>query len=184
METVTKRRLLLLLLTATLCARGHLEAAAPPTEYEVKAAFLYNFAKYVQWPSSARSDTNGPFVIGVLGKDPFGPILDRAMNGQSVQGRVIVVRRFVRIEEIECDLLFVSSSENRNLQKIFDALHRRAVLTVGDSHQFAELGGMFNLTTEENRIHFDMNPEAIQRAGLKAGSQLFRFARIVRHSSR
>jgi len=184
METVTRRLLLLLLAAACLCAPGRLDAAMPPSEYEVKAAFLYNFAKYVQWPPSARSDSNGPFVIGVLGKDPFGPILDRAMNGQSVQGRAIVVRRFVRIEEIECDLLFVSSSEHQNLQKIFDALHRRAVLTVGDSHQFAELGGMFNLTTEESRIHFEMNPEAIQRAGLKAGSQLFRFARIVRESRR
>jgi len=184
MKTGTKRCLLFLLVAASLCARSSLDAAPPPTEYEVKAAFIYNFAKYVQWPPPPHSDSNAPFVIGLLGKDPFGAILDEAMNGQSVQGRLIVVRRFARIEEIDCDILFVCPSERRNLPKIFGALRRRPVLTIGDMDQFAELGGMINLTTEEKRIRFDMNPEAMHRAGLKAGSQLFRFARIVSESAR
>ena len=184
MRTVTRRRLLLPLLAAGLWAAGRLEAAPPPTEYEVKAAFIYNFAKYVQWPPSPRSDSNVPFVIGVFGRDPFGGTLDAAMNGQSVQGRLIVIRRFVRIEEIDCDLLFVGASEQRNLRKIFEALRGKPVLTVGDTNQFAELGGMISLTTDENRIRFEMNPKAIDRAGLKAGSQLFRFARIAKESSR
>ena len=172
---------LLLLIAASLCC---LDAAPPPTEYEVKAAFIYNFAKYVQWPPPPHSDSNAPFVIGVLGKDPFGKVLDEAMKGQTVQGRLIIVRRFVRTDEIDCDILFVCSSERQSLQKILEALRRRPVLTIGEMDQFAELGGMINLTREQNRVHFDMNPQAIRRAGLKAGSQLFRLARIVNEASR
>lgn len=171
-----RRRLLALIISGSLCAPARL-AAATPTEYEVKAAFLYNFAKYVQWPPPSRST----FVIAVLGKDPFGSVLDEAMNGQSVQRRSIVIRRLARIEDVTgCDILFISSSERRNVQTVFTALHRLPVLTVADMDQFAEGGGMINLTTEGKHVRFEMNPDAIRRAGLKAGSQLYRLARIVK----
>lgn len=178
MGPAIRRRWLALIISASLCAPSPLAAAAP-AEYEVKAAFLYNFAKYVQWPPSGRQT----FVIGVLGKDPFGPLLDEAMNGQIVQRRPIGVRRFARIEDVSgTDILFVSSSERHNLSSIFAALHRAPVLTIADMDRFAELGGMINLTTEENHVRFEMNPDAIRRAGLKAGSQLYRLARIVRET--
>lgn len=178
MARATKRRLLAIVISVSLCAPVRL-AAATPTEYEVKAAFLYNFAKYVQWPPSPRQ----MFVIGVLGKDPFGPVLDEVMSGQSVQRRAIAVRRFERIEDVSgSDILFVSSSERRNLRAILAAMQRAPVLTVADMDQFAELGGMINLTTEENHVRFEMNPDAFRRAGLKAGSQLYRLARIVKES--
>jgi hypothetical protein len=175
MAPPTRRRLLALVIAACLCAPAL--AAATPTEYEVKAAFLYNFAKYVQWPAPQRST----LVIGVLGKDPFGPLLDEVMEGQSVQRRSVVIRRFARIEDVSgADILFVCSSERGNLPAIFAALQRRPVLTVADMDQFPELGGMINLTTEEKHVRFEMNPDAIRRAGLKAGSQLYRLARIVK----
>lgn len=178
MARATKRRLLALIISGSLCGQARL-AAATPTEYEVKAAFLYNFAKYVQWPPSPRPT----LVIGVLGKDPFGPHLDEVMNGQSVQGKTIVIRRFARIEDVSgSDILFVCASERRNLKAVFTALQRLPVLTVADMDQFAELGGMINLTNEENHVRFEMNPDAIQGAGLKAGSQLYRLARIVKEN--
>ncbi len=175
MALATGRTLLLLLIATGL-------SAATPTEYEVKAAFIYNFTKYVQWPPPG-SNADEPFVIGVLGKDPFGLALDEVMGGQSVQRRVIVVRRFSRIEDAaKSHVLFVCASERPHLRRIFEALRNAPVLTVGDMGRFAELGGMINLTTEENRVRFEMNPNAIQRAGLKAGSPLFRLGRIVKES--
>ncbi len=155
----------------------------PPTEYEMKAVFIYNFAKYIQWPGLATPETEKPFVVGLIGKDPFGPVLDDVMRGQRVQNRAVVVRRFATVHEVvNCDILFVGSSEQANLQRIFEALRRAPVLTVGDMDHFAERGGMINLTTEENRIRFEINMEAIGRSGLKAGSQLLRLARLVTES--
>src|SRR5713226_5324723 len=149
-----------------------------PTEYEVKAAFIYNFARYIQWPKE--SPTNTPFVIGVIGKDPFGVALDDAILGQKIQGRPVVIKRFTNIDNVaNCDILFVCASESGRLQQIFGALHQAPVLTIGDVDQFAERGGMINLTTEDKRIRFEMNVQAIGRSGLKAGSQLLRLARIV-----
>jgi hypothetical protein len=154
-----------------------------PSEYQVKAAFIYKFASYVQWPAIRGADSARPFVIGIIGKDPFGQSFDELVRGQSVQRRSVVVKRLQGVEDaVTCDILFISASEKANLRRIFAALHDAPVLTVGDMDQFAELGGMINLTTEENRIRFDINVKAIDRAGLKAASQLLRLARIVEES--
>jgi hypothetical protein len=150
------------------------------SEYQVKAAFLYKFATYVRWPARSGPDADAPFVIGVIGKDPFGRELDAVMNGQSVRGRAVVVKRLAKPEEaLRCDVLFICSSERGALRKILGALNGAPVLTVGDMDRFAELGGMINLTTENNRIRFDINKRAIDRAGLKVASQLLSLARIV-----
>jgi hypothetical protein len=151
------------------------------SEYQVKAAFIYKFATYIRWPGAAGADTSTPFVIGVLGKDPFGPSLDAVVLGRNVQGKGIVIRRLARLEEaIHCDVLFVSASERERLTQIFGFLRESPVLTVGDMDRFAELGGMINLvTTEDNQIRFDINKKAIDRARLHAPSQLLRLARIV-----
>jgi hypothetical protein len=171
------------MLVAGLCAAQERGAAAAP-EYEIKAVFIYKFATYIRWPVTTGADAARPFVIGVIGKDPFGPALDAVMSGQSVQGKAIVVRRLAGLEEaLRCDVLFVSSSERERLPQIFAALRGAPVLTVGDMDQFAELGGMINLiTAEDNRIRFDINKGAIDRARLKAPSQLLRLARIIKSS--
>jgi len=149
-----------------------------PAEYEVKAAFLYNFAKFIAWPG--RAGANRPFVVGLIGTDPFGTVLDDAMRGQSVQSRTVVIRRFSRIEDIgNCDILFVASSERAVLPRILAVLSRAPVLTVGDMDRFAERGGMINLTMDKNRVRFDINVAAMTRAGLRPGSQLLRLARLV-----
>ena len=156
---------------------AHTTNAAAPAEYEVKAAFLYNFAKYITWPSS--SDRK-PLVIGLIGKDPFGRALDDAMRGQKAQDRPLIVRRFKNVEDItNCDLLFISSSEKGHLPRILAILGKSPVVTVADMDQFAENGGMINLRLQQDRVNFDVNVDAFSRAGLKAGSQLLRLARVV-----
>jgi hypothetical protein len=151
------------------------------SEYRVKAAFLYKFATYVRWPSRTGVETTAPFVIGVIGKDPFGPDLDAVMKGQNIRGRAIVVKRLAQPEEAaRCDVLFIGSSERERLRALLTSLRDTPVLTVGDMDRFAELGGMINLTTtEDNRIRFDINKGAIDRAGLKVASSLLGLARIV-----
>ena len=171
---------LVVIASGRLCVAPASGDARPPTEYEMKAVFIYNFAKYIQWPGVATPETDKPFVVGLIGKDPFGPLLDDVMRGQRVQSRAVVVRRFATVQEVaNCHILFIGSSEQGNLQRILEAVRRAPVLTVGDMDHFAERGGMINLTTEDNRIRFEINMEAIERSGLKAGSQLLRLARLV-----
>jgi hypothetical protein len=169
-----------LLMAAGLCI-ARLSAAATGGEYQVKAAFIYKFATYVRWPATAGVDATAPFVIGVLGKDPFGSALSEVVRGQNIQGRVILVRSVARVEEaLRCDLVFVSSSERDNLPQIVAALRGVPVLTVSDVDQFAEQGGMIGLvTTGDNHIRFNINKTAIERPGLRASSQLLHLARIV-----
>lgn len=168
-----------LLVTASLCIPEMYGDARVP-EYQVKAAFIYKFATYIQWPAM-KNDEAAPFVIGVLGDDPFGPGLDAVVGGQRVHGKAIVVRRLSGLEDVtHCHVLYVSHSEREHLQRIFLALRGAPVLTVGDMDQFAESGGMINLVTgDDARIHFDINKKAMDRAGLKAQTQLLRLARIV-----
>jgi len=184
-RTMSRRRHQWCLLLLPIAVDAAAAAASPtaPTEYEVKEAFIYNFAQYVQWPESPRIDPKRSFIIGLIGKDAFGPALDEVVSGQSIQGRPVRVTRFRRVEDIAgCDILFVAASERGNLTKIFAALNKAPVLTIGDMDHFAQLGGMINLINEGNRIRFEINVAAIERAGLKAGSQLLRLARIVSES--
>jgi hypothetical protein len=158
--------------------------SATLAEHELKAAFVFNFARYMRWPAPADADADAeagkPFVIGLIGKDPFGAALDDVVRGQNVGGRAVVVRRFAGIDEVvNCDILFVGSSERGNLQAILAALRKAPVLTVSDMDRFAERGGMIGLFTEASRVRFAINADAIQRAGLTPGSQLLRLARIV-----
>jgi uncharacterized protein DUF4154 len=171
------------IVAGTLCVTPVRGDSTTPAEYEVKAAFIFNLAKYIHWPEASTSETMKPFVIGVIGKNPFGQALDDALRGQRLQGREVVVRRINKVADAAgCDILFISSSEKNNLQKIFEVLHKAPVLTIGDMDQFAERGGMINLTTEEKRVRFEINVDAAERAGLKLGSQLLRLATIVSDS--
>ncbi len=149
-----------------------------PSEYQVKAAFIFKFATYVQWPTPAPAAK--PFVIGILGDDPFGSDFEEIVRGQMVQTRPVVIARFRTIEEVtSCDILFISASERDDLRWILAQLREAPVLTIGDLDQFAERGGMIHLTSEGNRIRFNVNVAALKRARLKAASQLLRLATIV-----
>lgn len=165
--------------TALLLAALHATGlhAAIASEYEVKAAFIYNFTRFVQWPPARAS---GPLDICVMGEDPFGSAIDEAVAGKSVGERAINVTRIEAIKEAKaCELLFISSSEEDALEDILEALGDAPVLTVADMDDFAERGGMINLIKEGSRVRFEINVDALEDAGLRASSRLLRLATIV-----
>lgn len=174
---------LALLLCVTGQARGRAEVAAF-NEYAVKAAFLYQFTQFVEWPPTLFSDSSAPIVLGVLGQDPFGDSLRRVTQGRTARGRPIVVRR-VRHGELlrECHLLFVSASEESRIPDVLRTIGTAGVLTVGESPGFAQAGGTLNFVVDEARVKFEANIGAAERARVRISSKLLALARIVDRSS-
>jgi len=168
-------------LVATAAAAAAATASAgAQREYAIKAAFLYNFARYVQWPQPAPSGERGPLTIGVLGPDPFGPILDEIAASKTIGARKLVVRRFATLDRYTpCDILFVSSPMARQVEAVLARTEGSHVLVVGDSAGLAEGGVAINFYIADNKVHFEINRRAARRARLKISSKLLRLARIV-----
>jgi hypothetical protein len=148
-------------------------------EYEIKAAYLYNFIHYVDWPTNAfpPGDT---ITIGVAGDNPFGPALD-PLNGKMIKGRKLAVKKVTTAAERKaCQILFISPSERARLPELLAELKDAKVLTVSETEGFAERGGIINFVEERNRIRFEINPEAARRTGFTISSELLKLARIVR----
>ena len=176
LATVTVTSVILLPVSFSVSAQ-----VARPSEAELKSAFVYNFIKFTEWPAEEMANKSEPFVISVLGKDPFGAALDKTIEGESFHQKPIVVRRFSRMDEsVGTQVLFISASEENNLPAILKLLDGKAILTVSDIENFAERGGIIKLKRESNRIVFDINLEAAKRAGLAMNSQLLKLAKIVR----
>jgi hypothetical protein len=154
--------------------------ALPPREYDVKAAFLFNFAKFVEWPSQAFADPSALLVIGVLGDDPFGDVLPQIARGQTAQGRRIEVRRFTENEDYsKCHVLFVSRSVAGQSENILRRLKGRPVLTVGDHEDFVRQGGVVGFAMADKTVRFDINVKAAEAVELKLNSKLLAVARSV-----
>jgi hypothetical protein len=157
-------------------------AAAQSTSFderEVKAVFLLNFVQFVEWPSSAFAGTDSPLVIGVLGEDPFGRLLDDVVQGEVIRGRPVIVVRYRRVEDVKtCHVLYVSASEAAGYDRILTGLSGRPTLTVGETGAFTSRG-MIRFLTERNRIRLEVNLDAARKAGLTISSNLLRAARIV-----
>jgi hypothetical protein len=156
-------------------------------EYEIKAGLLFNFVKYVAWPEKDFSAPETPFVIGILGKDPFGKVLDQTVTGEDrkIKGRLILVKRFGSLEEIAgCHVLFITEAEQKRWPQIKQSLAGSHVLTVGESDLFADSGGVIGLYKEKNRIRFVINVDAARRAELTIDSTMLNLARIVRDEVR
>lgn len=161
------------------CAASPLPVDSP-SEYQVKAAFLFNFAKFVEWPADAFASSQAPFVICVLGEDPFGPMLDATLAGKTMGTHPVLLRRIKEHSDARrCHIVFVSSSESRNFAAVVDSVRGFAVLLVGDTDGFAAAGGSIEFTLEGNHVRFLINPDAAQRAGLMLSSKLLMLARIV-----
>lgn len=168
-----------LLACACACAPA-LSPAAGPSEYQVKAVFLFNFTQFVEWPASAFDSPTSPLIIGVLGNDPFDAALDEAVAGEAVNGRPIEVRRFATVEEVDrCHILFINIPEPQ-LASALETLRNRHVLTVGDSHDFARAGGVIEFETVGNKIRLRINLDAAKQADLSISSKLLKPARIVK----
>jgi YfiR/HmsC-like len=154
--------------------------AARPSEYQVKAVFLFNFAQFVDWPPEAVADSQAPLTIGVLGENPFGDVLDATVRGERRGARSFVVRRYQRVEDIKiCDILFISRPEGDRPEGVLADLKRRPILTVSDADGFAEHGGMIGFVTDRNRIRLKINLGVVQAAHLTISSKLLRVAEII-----
>ncbi len=155
---------------------------AQSAEYQIKAAMIYNFAKFVEWPADALAPAPAPLTLCVLGRDPFGGAL-AAIEGRSAQGRELRVRRGLAADEFRgCHLLFIADSEERRLPALLRTLANQPVLAVSDIEGFAEAGGTIALIESDGRLQFEINLGAAQRANLKISSQLLRLAKLVRDS--
>jgi hypothetical protein len=152
--------------------------AAANSEYQVKAAFLYNFMKFVEWPGDGLNNP-GTLTLGILGKDPFGDALDE-VRGKTAKGRRVVVLHLHQPEEAkECDLLFVCASEKGRLSQILKVVQNARILTVADQEGFCQAGGMINLVFVKNRVGFEVNVGAASRVRLRISSQLLKLAHLV-----
>jgi hypothetical protein len=149
-------------------------------EYQVKAVFLFNFTKFVDWPAEAVAATNLPFVIGIVGEDPFGTTLDEAVREELARNRPIVIQRFRSNETIaKCDILFIARSEKDRLNAVLEQVKSQAILTVADTAQAAEQGVMINLSLAQGSVKMEINQNAAAAAGLKVSAKLLSLARIV-----
>ena len=149
-------------------------------EYQVKAAFLYNFAKFVEWPSQVFPGPTTPFRICVLGRDPVGDALTSIVQGKSISGHAILSSQVQSPAEARsCHVLFLSQSDSENLKQGLDRLRDLPILTVGDSADFLALGGMINFVLEQDRVRFEINLAAAERHHLKLSSKLLAVARVV-----
>ena len=147
------------------------------TEQRVKATFLFNFAQFVDWPDSALPARGAPFVIGILGKDPFNTFLDELVRGQTIKERKLEIRRLKRMEEInECQVVFVSDSEQARFDRVIARCGTNSILTVGEGDQFARRGGMIAFVPAGNKVRFRINREAAESASLSISSKLLRLS--------
>jgi hypothetical protein len=172
-----------LLLFSALSLAAFLRGAAAteaPTESQVEAVFVFNFSHFVEWPSQILASPTEPFIIGILGSDPFGVRLDEAIRGEEINGHRLAVRRYRSLAELDkCQILFIDRSESGRIAQILAALHGRSTLTVSQADGAAEHGVMIQFKTENNRIRLRINMESARSAGLTISSKLLRPAEIV-----
>lgn len=174
-------RLLFVPLCLMLAFGPRAARAQEPNEYQVKAAFLYNFTKFVDWPEDPQDDNQKPFLVCVIGDDPFGASLDQFLADKSLLGHRLKVQRLGKAEWAKtCEIAFISSSEKPHLPSILDQLSSTNVLTVGDTPGFAEMGVMINFILQDDHVRFEINVGAAKRAGLRISSRLLSLAKIVR----
>ncbi len=146
-------------------------------EYEVKAAFIYNFAKFVEWPREAFRGSDADLRVGIVGKDPFGEIIDRVIDGKTAQGRALAVHRVKDSEgRFQCQILFVGKMPSRDLEAVLRAVDERPILTVSESLAFIRAGGIVRLKIANNKVRFEINLDAARKAGLRISSDLLRLA--------
>ena len=166
------------LLTGMPCATS--AQPALNREYQVKAAFLYNFAHFVEWPAAAFPEPQSPMVIGILGDDPFGTTLDELIRNETVNGHPLIIQRYSKLEEIKsCHILYISQLQSEQFDAVLEAAKGRSLLTVGDSKDFATRGGTVQFITEKNKVRFRINLTAAKAASLRISSKLLKAAEII-----
>ncbi len=157
-------------------------AARSFDEYQLKAVFLYRLSLFIKWPPKAFTAVDQPFVIGIVGDDPFGTQIDRVVENEKVGQRSIEIKRYPTLEDIHnasCQILFIGQSITGQWSELKQHLHGRPILTVSDSTDFARTGGMVNIQTQNHRIKIQINPKETRKAGLVVSAKLLKVARQV-----
>ncbi len=150
------------------------------TEYEVKAAYLYNFGRFVEWPQNSAASHENQFAICVLGHDPFGAALDATISGEKIDGKNVVARRISKPGEAGgCRVIFITPGKGGQMKGILAALENSSVLTVSDVPMFVEDGGMVEFVMTDERVRFEINLAAARQAGLNLSSELLKVAARV-----
>jgi hypothetical protein len=176
---------LIVLLSIHFVTRPEVQAQDAPSEYQVKAAYLFNFLKFVEYPNESFMDPLAPLVIGVVGDDPFGNALPQVVMGKTVQGRDLVIHVYRAGEDFRgAHILFISASEKKRLPVILSSLHGSSVLTVSDTEGFLDAGGMIQFLNENDRVRFAINLNAATQAKLKVSSKLLSLAKVVAGSGK
>jgi len=151
------------------------------TEYELKAAYLYNFGKFVQWPEQTFKNATDPFVIGIYGTNPFGEVLQQTIQNKTLQNRPVIIISITNPQDAAtCNILFISKTNKLELNQIFQALANKPVLTIGDNiSEFCQMGGIINFTVQHSQKRFEINNKASARVQLIISSKLLSLSRIV-----
>ena len=161
--------------------------ASDSSEYLIKAGFIFNFAKFVEWPAPSFAQPDSPIVIGILGTDPFGAIIDQIVQDKKIGARGFVVKRLKWAADLkdlkECKILFVAASERAHIDDVVQAVKGLPILTVGETPGFAEHGGVIRFVLEDNRVRFEVNVEAARQADLTISSRLLTLARIIQQAT-
>ena len=161
-------------------ARSASTQTNPTGEYQVKAAFLFHFAQFVDWPEGTFKEADSPLTYCTIGEDPFHGALDASLNGKTIEARVVRVQHIKQAQQIPgCQILFIGAAENRLIPEVLTATRGTSVLTVGESEHFARNGGMIGFFLEENKIRFEINLEAAEHAKLRVSSRLLALAKTV-----
>ena len=154
--------------------------AATSLEHQVKAAFLFNFARFVEWPPDSSRESGDGFVMCVADDDDFAAALDQSVSGKTIEGRVLRVRRLQLLDEARlCRILYLGTADPLRLETLLKGVRTEPVLTVAAAPGFTRQGGIINFVLEDNRVRFEINPDAAQRAGLRISSKLLQLATIV-----
>ena len=190
---------LVVIMLLLMVSQGRADSASS-REYQIKAAFVYNFIKFVEWPKEKVADSNEAMTIGILGKDPFGDIFE-SINDKQVQGKKVLMVRFESFAGLKksadeqkspppvdvlsrCDLLFISSSEKDNITEILQQLRGKPVLTISETDDFLKSGGIINFVIEDKKVCFEINVDAAKECNLELRSKLLRLARCVIHEEK
>jgi len=171
----------MLLVCSVVCHAPYAYTQTPAVrEYQVKAAFVYNFAKFVEWPAAAFASLQAPIILCVIGADPFGEALE-TLQDKTVRDRKLGIQQYVRAGSLAaCQIAFISASEKEHLPQLLEPIKDAPVLTVSDMDSFLQAGGMINLVTVDSKIGFEINLDAARRAGLTISSQLLKLATVVK----
>lgn len=170
---------MVLLIVLTFSASTNVQAQTTP-EFQLKAVFMYNFTRFVEWNPGSFESYNDPFIITIIGNDPFGSYLEETVRDEKIGRHPIVIRRVDDIRSVEtCHILYINEKDPPRIRQILAGLQNRNILTVSDAPNFASLGGVIGFYTENNRIRMQINTAAARNAQLNISSKLLRVAKII-----